>query len=101
MNTAILRLPAARGPYSRSAFYERMDRGLMTRPVRIGLRAVGWPSYEVDAISRAVIAGRSDDEIRALVRRLEAERALADQPRPAAHLRVPEPIVSGGARGRS
>ena len=79
MNATILRLPVAKGPFSRSYFYQRISDGLMTRPVRIGRRAVAWPKLEIDAINRAVIAGRSNDEIRALVKKLEAQRALADQ----------------------
>lgn len=74
MNDAILRLPDARKPYSRSAFYERIRGGLMVRPVRLSARAVGWPAQEIERITRAVIAGCSDDEIRHLVGQLHAER---------------------------
>ena len=101
MNAAILRLPAARGPYSRSAFYERMARGLMTRPVALGERAVGWPAAECEAINRAVIAGRSDDEIRSLVSRLEAQRAFADRPDAELPLRCLGPTESNLPRGQS
>jgi prophage regulatory protein len=52
--------------------------GLFVKPVRIGLRAVGTPEDEVDALNAARIAGKSDEEIRALVVKLEAARkALA------------------------
>jgi prophage regulatory protein len=78
--TAILRLPSVlkkRGR-SRSAHYSDIQEGLFTRPVSIGLRAVGWPEHEVDAINAARIAGRTDSEIRKLVTKLEAARkALA------------------------
>uniref|UniRef100_A0A2X0QVD7 Phage transcriptional regulator, AlpA n=1 Tax=Candidatus Nitrotoga fabula TaxID=2182327 RepID=A0A2X0QVD7_9PROT len=40
----------------------------------IGARATGTPDYEVDALIAARIAGKSDEEIRALVIRLEAAR---------------------------
>jgi hypothetical protein len=53
------------------------QQGLFTHPVQIGLRAVGWPSSEVAALNAARIAGKSDEEIRALVVRLEAARKLA------------------------
>lgn len=72
----ILRLPAVlndRGR-SRSAHYLDIQQGLFTRPVAVGLRAVGWPGNEVATLNAARIAGKSDDEIRALVVKLEAAR---------------------------
>ena len=60
--------------YSRSTLYLRISQGLWTRPVKIGPRAVGWPDHEVTAVNFARIAGKSDEEIRALVKRLEAAR---------------------------
>ena len=44
----------------------------------LGARAVGWPAGEVSAVNAARIAGRTDDEIRALVARLELERQTID-----------------------
>jgi prophage regulatory protein len=38
---------------------------------------VGWPSSEVTAINAARIAGKTDEEIRALVVKLEAARKSA------------------------
>jgi prophage regulatory protein len=38
---------------------------------------VGWPSDEIDAINSARIAGKTDEEIRALVVKLEADRKVA------------------------
>jgi len=76
VSNTILRLPAVlreRGR-SRSAHYGDIQSGLFTRPVPIGLRAVGWPLSEVEAINAARIAGKTDDEIRKLVARLEAAR---------------------------
>ena len=40
----------------------------------LGARAVGWPSDEVDAINSARIAGKTDEEIRTLVAKLEDDR---------------------------
>ena len=79
MSDTILRLPAVRerAPLSRSAIYDRMQRGTWPRPVRIGPRAVGWPASEVDAVVAAHIAGRDDDAIREIVSRLHAARATA------------------------
>ena len=76
MVNTILRLPVVlreRGR-SRSAHYLDIQNGLFTRPVAIGLRAVGWPEHEVASLNAARIAGKGDDEIRALVVRLEAAR---------------------------
>ena len=79
MATTILRLPAVlreRGR-SRSAHYLDIQQGLFTSPVAIGLRSVGWPAAEVEALNAARIAGMADYEIRALVRKLEAARKSA------------------------
>lgn len=73
----ILRMPAtcANSGNARSTIYLRISQGLWTRPVSLGARAVGWPASEVEAINAARIAGKSDDEIRQLVRELEAARS--------------------------
>ena len=79
MTNTILRLPTVlieRGR-SRSAHYLDIQQGLFTRPVAIGLRAVGWPAGELAAINAARIAGKSDEEIRELVLKLEAARKAA------------------------
>lgn len=79
MTRTILRLPEVlrqRGR-SRSTHYLDIQQGLFPHPVAIGARAVGWPEHEVAAVNDARIAGRSDDEIRELVARLEAARKLA------------------------
>ena len=73
MTNTILRLPAVlreRG-LSRSAHYLDIQQGLFTHPVPIGARAVGWPSNELAALNAARISGKSDDEIRDLVTKLE------------------------------
>lgn len=67
---------------SRSTHYLRIAQGLWTKPVRLGPRAVGWPAREVEALNAARIAGRSDDQIRALVTKLHSERGASnDEPR--------------------
>ncbi len=78
MVVTILRLPTVlreRGR-SRSAHYLDIQQGLFTRPVTIGARAVGWPASEVAALNAARIAGKSDEEIRTLVVKLEAARKM-------------------------
>lgn len=61
--------------YSRSTIYLRISQGLWTRPVNLGPRSVGWPAREVEALTAALIGGRSDEELRTLVSQLEAQRA--------------------------
>ena len=72
----ILRFPAVKAEtgHSHSTHYLRISQGLFTKPVSLGARAVGWPTNEVAAINAARIAGKTDDEIRALVVKLEAAR---------------------------
>ena len=74
---AILRMPAVKaetGHRSHATIYAQIQEGLFTKPVPIGARSVGWPDYEVKAIVQYRIAGKTDDEIRALVIRLHEER---------------------------
>ena len=75
----IQRLPAVKfeSGLSRSTVYLRIAQGLWTKPISLGARAVGWPSSETSALNAARIAGKSNEEIRALVIKLEAERKTA------------------------
>jgi prophage regulatory protein len=67
----------ARSGLSRTLHYRHVKQGLMPKPVKLSDRAVGWPASEIEAINAARIAGKSDEEIRALVKRLEAARVAA------------------------
>lgn len=77
MPHTILRLPSVlrERARSRSAHYLDIKQGLFTRPVQIGSRAVGWPADEVAALNAARIAGKTHEQIRALVVELESARA--------------------------
>lgn len=68
--------------YARSTLYLRITQGLWPRPVRLGIRAVGWPAGEVAALNGARIAGLSDAQIRTLVNELVAARRTSDNPIP-------------------
>jgi len=68
---------AETGHKSHSSIYNAIKAGLFTTGVAIGQRSKGWPSDEVLAINAARIAGKSDEEIRALVAKLEAARKSA------------------------
>ena len=61
--------------FSRSTIYLRIKQGLLTQPVRLGARAVGWPASEVLALNNARIAGLSENEVRRVVDQLHAARA--------------------------
>ena len=65
---------AKTGNKSHASIYNAIKAGLFTMQVKIGQRAVGWPDSEVSAINAARIAGKSDAEIRELVKRLHAKR---------------------------
>ncbi len=77
MHTTIIRLPQVKGAFghrSDASIYNAVKDGTLTKPVPIGLRAVGWPSDEVETIVSARIAGMNEVEIRDLVNRLHAKR---------------------------
>jgi prophage regulatory protein len=77
--TALLRLRdvCKRTGVGRSTLYVHMQRGLMPRPIKVAERVGALPDYEVDEIVAARIRGATEDEIRALVSRLEAARVAA------------------------
>lgn len=78
MTNKILRLPDVKtgSGLSRSTIYLRITQGLWPKPISLGGRAVGWPANEVEAINAARIAGKSDEEIRQLVLKLQDNRKV-------------------------
>lgn len=77
----ILRLPSVKaemGHRSDASIYNAIRSGLFPLGVQIGQRSKGWPDYEVRAINIARVAGKSDDEIRALVKYLYSKRNELD-----------------------
>ena len=72
----LLRLPAVleRMGLRTTSIYGHAKAGLFPPPVKLTGRCSAWPEHEVAAIITARIAGRSDDEVRALVARLVAQR---------------------------
>jgi prophage regulatory protein len=62
---------------SRSSIYRDIKVGLLPPPVKIGGDRSAWPAYEIDAINRARIAGKSDDQIKQLVSELVDARSRA------------------------
>jgi prophage regulatory protein len=47
---------------------------LWTKQISLGPRAIGWPADEVAALNVARISGKTDDEIRELVKSLHTKR---------------------------
>ncbi len=76
MLSKILRLPQVMDEcgLARSTVYLRIKQGLLTKPISLGPRSVGWPQAEIEAINEARIAEKSEVEIRALVAELQANR---------------------------
>lgn len=73
----ILRLAdvkAVTGVCSHASIYNAIKAGLFPDSIPLGLRAVGWPADEVQAVTAARVAGAGDDELRALVQQLHAAR---------------------------
>lgn len=60
---------------SRSGIYAGMENGTFPPSVRLGKKSVGWVHVEIMALNAARIAGCSDNEIRALVAKMKAERS--------------------------
>lgn len=63
--------------WGKSRGYDLIRQGLLPRPVKVGSRAAAIPSHEIQAVNAARAAGRTDDEIRALVIKLETARRCA------------------------
>jgi len=61
----------------RSNFLRMVDAGLFTPGIKIG-RSNVWPESEIIALQKALIAGKSQDQIRALVVELVAKRKASD-----------------------
>jgi prophage regulatory protein len=72
----IARLPEVKNltGLSRTTIFDRVKHDLLTRPIRLGARAIGWPAREIAALNAAWISGASAEEVRTLVKNLEAER---------------------------
>jgi len=58
----------------KSSVYEKVKNNEITKPVSIGLKRVGWPSYEIDEINKALIAGADPKAIKNLVAKLTEQR---------------------------
>ena len=59
---------------SRSGRYVLLNDGRLTRPIKRSPVDSVWPESEISTLNKAVIAGWTKDEVRGLVRQLEAAR---------------------------
>jgi len=73
--STLIRRPWESGftPFKRATTYARIQDGTFPPAVKVG-RLSCWPAREIAAINEFLIASKSDDEIRALVRDLVAQR---------------------------
>ena len=60
---------------NKTQFYEGVNSGLITKPVKITARSAGLPDTEVEVLGAARLVGLAMDETRKLVDDLHAERA--------------------------
>ena len=56
---------------SRSSHFRDIKNGLCTTPINVGPNSVVWLSTELATLRAAVIAGKSEDEIKHIVRELQ------------------------------
>jgi prophage regulatory protein len=78
-DNAILRLPEVLKVtgVTRSSLYEQMAAGLFPASVLTGMRSVGWPYKEVEAMQQAKLAGMSKAELTSIVEQMHANRKIA------------------------
>lgn len=78
----LLRLPQVMDAMGLRAtsVYARVKMELLTPPIKLTPRSSAWPESEIAAVNSALIAGKSDDQIRRLVKDLVAARFVPDRP---------------------
>lgn len=59
-----------------TTLFYRISAGLFPRPIPLGAKIVGWPAHEVDQVIKAMIACKTEPELKELVSQLEASRQL-------------------------
>lgn len=59
---------------SKSELYRRINAGLFVTPIAYGSRMKVWACSEVNAVADAYLAGKTEDEIRQLVKTLKEGR---------------------------
>lgn len=59
---------------ARGTLYHKINKGLLTPPIKYGQRTSLWPEYEIDAISQAMLRGAEPVEIQSLVHSMMEQR---------------------------
>ena len=54
----------------KTTLYKRINEGLFPPSILLTGRIVGWPEHEVDAVLSGIISGKSNQEIKELVKEL-------------------------------
>jgi len=78
MSKTFLRMPdmTAATKLSRGTVYNRVRDGLLTKQVKLGGSAVGWPKHEAETVFSAYAAGLPREAVMALVQRLMEARTM-------------------------
>jgi len=78
MQIKFLRLPQVieRTASSRSVIYASVKVGLFPPPIKLAPQSSAWVEHELDELLRARFSGKTNSEIRALVKRLIEARSL-------------------------
>jgi len=76
MTTTFLRLPDVMRltGLKKSSIYQKIQSGVFVSQIKWGYRTAVWLDSEIEALNRAISAGKTELEIRALVTALEAQR---------------------------
>ncbi|TDR27862.1 helix-turn-helix transcriptional regulator [Hydromonas duriensis] len=79
VNNPILRIKAVKEliGVGFSTIHYHVSIGLYPKPIKLGEKMSGWLTSEVLAIQAARVAGQTNEQIKALVQRLENERTQA------------------------
>lgn len=72
----ILKLPEViqKTKQSKSAIYDGMNKGVFPKSFLISLKSIGWLESDILSFIQALAQEKSQDEIRELVKELEAQR---------------------------
>jgi len=75
-NLKIIRKPEAcsLAGLSNTSLFEQTKAGIFPPPIALGARAVGFIFHEIQAVLTARAAGKSDDEIRLIIKALIKQR---------------------------
>ena len=76
INLKVIRKPEAcsLAGLSNTSLFEQTKAGLFPPPISIGARAVGFIEHEIQSLLAARSVGKSDDEIREIVKALIKQR---------------------------